>query len=86
MTNDSLATARDEHKRYITIGFFVHDMMGRKRKNWYYTHLKDPGFPQRHYLVGSRHPVLDYDECVAYQQAATKTPPGEPRRRPKQGE
>jgi predicted DNA-binding transcriptional regulator AlpA len=72
---------RNEHKRYVTIGFFVHEMLGMRSKNWYYNHLKDEGFPQRVYLPGSTRPALDYDECLAYQQRATKTPPWKPRRR-----
>jgi hypothetical protein len=71
-----------EHKRYVSLSFFVHEMMGKKSKNWYYNHLADEGFPQRIYLPGSRHPVLDYADCIAYQQrGATKTPPWKPRRR-----
>jgi len=71
---------RAEHRRFITIGEFV-KMMGRRSRNWYYNHLKDEGFPQRIYLPGNDKPVLDLDECIAYQQRATKTPPGKPRRR-----
>lgn len=76
-------TGRDEHKRYVTIGFFTQEMMGRKRKSWYYNmlHKSLPGFPQRLYFSGSTHPVLDYEECLAWQTGATKTPPWKPRRR-----
>lgn len=72
---------RTPHKRYITLGEFVHEMMGKKSKNWYYDHMKDEGFPQRIYLPGSSRPVLDYDECVRWQQRGTTTPPWHPRRR-----
>jgi len=81
VTDDPLAAARDEHKRYVTIGFFTHDMMGRKSKNWFYNHANDEGFPQRVYLPGAHRPVLDYDECLAFQKRGTKTPPWKPRRR-----
>lgn len=74
-------TTHLEHKRFITIGFFVHEMLGKKSKNFYYNHLKDPGFPQRVYLPGSIRPLLNYDECLAFQNGATTTPPWKPQRR-----
>lgn len=78
-----MSAGRDEHRRYVTISFFTTEMMGRKRNSWYYNMLAKglPGFPQRHYLPGSTRPMLDYEECLAWQQAATKTPPWKPKRR-----
>lgn len=73
--------ARVEHRRYITLGFFVHEMLGMRSKNWYYNHLKDEGFPQRVYLPGSTRPALDYDECIAWQKQAATTPPWKPKRK-----
>jgi len=81
VTDDPLAAARDEHARYVTITFFVRQMMGKKSKTWYYNHVDDPGFPQRIYLPGAHRPVLSYDECLAFQKRGTKTPPWKPRRR-----
>lgn len=78
---ESALADRNEHKRYVSIGFFTHDMMGKKSKNWFYNHLKDPFFPQRIYLPGAHRPVLDYDECLRFQEGATKTPPWKPKRR-----
>jgi hypothetical protein len=78
-----LMSSRDKHRRYVTIAEFTHDMMGKKSKSWYYNmlHKKLPGFPQRHYFPGSERPMLDYQECIAWQNQATKTPPWKPRRR-----
>lgn len=78
-TTEQLAE-RQEHRRFITIGFFVHEMLGKRSKNFYYNHLSDPGWPQRYYLPGSKSPMLDYEECIAWQEQATATPPWKPRR------
>ena len=31
--------------RFITIAFFVHEMMGKRSKNWFYNHRDEPDFP-----------------------------------------
>lgn len=57
----------DEHPRFVTIGYFIHDMLGYKSRVSYYNHLGDKGWPQRVYPDGK--PLLVYDECVAYQRS-----------------
>jgi len=72
--------ATNGHRRYVTIDEFV-KIMGRKSRNWYYNHVKDDGFPQRHYLPGNDKPVLDLDECIAWQKQATTAPPWKAKRK-----
>jgi hypothetical protein len=65
------------HDRFITIKYFVHEMLGMKAKNWYYDHVNDPGVPQRITVGGV--PKLSLRECIAYQEmlkgaAPTATP------------
>ena len=55
-----------DHPRFVTIDYFVKDMLGYKHRVSYYDHLNDPGWPQRVYPGGK--PMLVYDECVAYQR------------------
>src|SRR6185436_14619449 len=38
-----------KHKRFVSIAFFVHEMMGKKSKNWFYLHRDEPDFPKRVY-------------------------------------
>jgi len=54
------------HQRFVTIDYFMKEMLGYKSKVTYYNHLADEGWPQRVYPTGK--PMLVYDECVAYQQ------------------
>lgn len=56
-----------EHPRFVTIDFFVKDMLGYKHRVSYYDHINDRGWPQRVYPGGTK-PMLVYDECVAYQR------------------
>jgi hypothetical protein len=65
------------HERFVTIDYFIKEMLGYKSRITYYNHLNDPGWPQRVYPAGK--PMLVYDECVAYQQqlmSERKPPPG----------
>lgn len=57
-----------EHRRFVTITYFVRQMMGFKSRNWYYRHRTDPGFPQPIYLPGHQRALLDFHECTAYQE------------------
>jgi hypothetical protein len=68
----------DQHDRFVTISYFVHDMLGMKARNWYYDHQNDYGVPQR-VMVGGK-PKLSLRDCIAYQEmlkgaAPTATPP-----------
>jgi len=56
----------DEHDRFVTITYFVKEMLGLKGNEWYYRHLKDPGMPQR-VMVGDK-PKLSLRDCIAYQE------------------
>jgi hypothetical protein len=56
----------DKHDRFITISYFVHEMMGMKARDWYYDHQDDPGVPQRVMIGGV--PKLSLRECIAYQE------------------
>lgn len=82
LANAAIYIERADHRRYVTLSFFVHEMMGRKNRSWYYNLLakRVPGLPQRYYHAGSQRPVLDYAECLAFQESATTTPPWKPRR------
>jgi len=64
-------------KRFVTIEYFIKEMMGYKSKTSYYNHIHDKGWPQPVYPGGGQ-PLLVYDECVAYQNQLLKqrTPPG----------
>lgn len=68
-----------EHPRFVTIDFFVKDMLGFKNRVSYYHHIDEPGWPQRVYPAG-RKPMLVYDECVAYQRMkmAERNQPAKP--------
>jgi hypothetical protein len=55
-----------EHQRFVTIDYFVIEMLGFRSRSTYYNHVGDPGWPQRVYPTGK--PMLVYDECVAYQK------------------
>ncbi|RWJ96998.1 hypothetical protein [Mesorhizobium sp.] len=58
-----------DQPRFVTIEFFVKDMLGFKHRVSYYDHKNDPGWPQRAYPAGpGSKPMLVYDECVAYQR------------------
>lgn len=52
------------HPKFVSIDFFVKEMLGYKSRITYYNHVGDEGFPQRVYPGGK--PMLVYDECVAY--------------------
>lgn len=73
----------NDHPRFVTIDYFVMEMLGYKNRTTYYNHINDEGWPQRVYPAGK--PMLVYDECVAYQQRiiADRTPPPEPYVKPK---
>lgn len=61
--------------RFVTIGFFVKEMLGYAALSTYYNHIDDPDWPQRVYPGGK--PMLVYDECVAYMRKlmARREPP-----------
>jgi|SRR5882672_1625526 len=60
-----------ELQRFVTIEYFIKEMMGYKSKVSYYNHLNDEGWPQRVY-PGSGKPLLRYEDCVAYQEMLLK--------------
>lgn len=70
--------APQEHPRFVTIDFFVKDMLGYKHRVSYYDHINDPGWPQRVYPGGTK-PMLVYDECVAYQRMKMAEREGKPK-------
>lgn len=75
----------DDHDRFVSIGYFVRDMMGMKSRDWYYHHLNDPGFPQQVLVGGTK--KLSLKACIAYQesikrQARPAPPPKRRRGRP----
>jgi hypothetical protein len=72
-----------KHKRFVSLSFFVREMMGKKNLNWFYLHCTHPDFPKRIYLPGAHRPVLSYDECIAFQNKGTTTPPWKSQRRPR---
>lgn len=62
--------------RYVTITYFLTQMLGRRSRGTYYNHLNDPGWPQR-VMVGGR-PMLNLEDCQAYirrQDEAGRKPP-----------
>lgn len=70
--------AVETHPRFVTIDYFVTEMMGYKSKVTYYNKLKTPGWPQRVYPGGpGSKPLLVYEECVAYMERLMqgRTPP-----------
>jgi len=77
-------TAQD-HDRFVTISYFVKDMLGMRDRGWYYVHINDPGMPQR-VTVGGKI-KLSLDECVAYmnrlKKKAEPPPPKRGRGRPR---
>jgi hypothetical protein len=67
----------EQHPKFVTIDFFIKEMLGYKSRITYYNHLTDKGWPQRVYPGGK--PMLVYDECVAYlQQLMDKRAPKGP--------
>jgi hypothetical protein len=56
----------EDHPRFVSIDYFVIDMLGLKARSNYYNHRNDEGWPQRVYPTGK--PMLVYEECVAYQK------------------
>jgi len=56
----------EDHDRFVTIAYFVKEMLGMKARNWYYDHQNDPGVPQR-VMVGDK-PKLSFQECLAYME------------------
>lgn len=72
--------AEPDHDRFVTITYFVREMLGLKSKNWYYDHMRDPGMPQR-VPVGGK-PKLSFKDCVAYQNRLKRqAEPPEPLKR-----
>lgn len=65
----------EQHPRFVTIDYFVKDMLGYRNRVTYYDHINDPGWPQRVYMPGGK-PMLVYDECVAFlrQMMAKRAP------------
>lgn len=59
--------AEPSHPRFVTIDYFIKDMLGYKSRISYYNHIKDPRWPQRVYPTGDK-PMLDFDECVAFME------------------
>jgi hypothetical protein len=55
----------DTHDRFVTIQYFVKEMLGMKARNWYYDHQDDYGVPKR-IIVGGK-PKLSLRDCIAYQ-------------------
>ena len=73
--------------RYVTITYFLTQMLGRKSRGTYYNHIDDPGWPQR-VMIGGQ-PMLNYDDCASYIRRqdqlgrAPKEKPKRPRGRPR---
>jgi hypothetical protein len=69
------------HKHFVTLKYFVVEMLGYADVVSYYNHMHEPGFPQRVYPTSAKKPMLVYEECVAYQErvmnarAVAKTEP-----------
>jgi hypothetical protein len=59
------------HERFVTIDYFVKEMLGFRSRITYYNHIGDPGWPQRVYPAGPK-PMLLYSECLAYVQSKMK--------------
>lgn len=57
----------EQSERYVTITYFIKNMLGFKARGTYYNHLDEPGWPQRVYPIASK-PMLVYAECLAYQR------------------
>jgi hypothetical protein len=78
-----LPLVAEPHEKFVTIDFFVKDMLGYKSRITYYNHIGDEGWPQRVYPAGKK-PKLLYEECIAYVQSKTDArdgntvPPPEP--------
>lgn len=69
-----------EQQKFVTIEYFIIEMMGYQSKTSYYNHLNDEGWPQRVYTGGGK-PMLVYDECIAFQEMLMKRgrrPTGKP--------
>jgi hypothetical protein len=59
------------HERFVTIDYFIKEMLGFRSRITYYNHIGDPGWPQRVYPAGPK-PMLLYSECLAYVQDKMK--------------
>ena len=55
-----------DHDRFVTIKYFVHEMLGMKARNWYYDHQHDYGVPKRIIVGGVK--KLSLRDCIAYQE------------------
>jgi hypothetical protein len=55
---------RAQGPRFVSIKFFVQEMLGYAALSTYYNHIDDEGWPQRVYPGGK--PMLVYEECVDY--------------------
>jgi hypothetical protein len=89
-----------EHQHYVTIMYFIKNMLGFTARATYYNHLDEPGWPQRVYPTGTKKPMLVYSECLAYlrqleakraapppvPEPAKKRRPGRPVSRPTPGQ
>lgn len=69
--------------RYVTITYFITQMLHRRARGTYYNHLDDPGWPQR-VMIGGK-PMLNYDDCLGYirRQDALGRAPKEQQKRPR---
>jgi len=65
------------HKRYVSLKYFAVEMLGFKSSVSYYNHMHEPGWPQRIWIT-PRRPMLDYEECLAFQKARYGSAPVEP--------
>lgn len=65
--------------RFVTIPYFVQEMLGHKNRAWYYRHVNDQGMPQR-YKVGGL-PRLSLAECSAYVEQVKGKPAAPPKRK-----
>lgn len=57
----------DDHDRFVTIPYFVQEMLGVTGRGWYYRHQNDPGMPQRLHVGGRA--MLSLAACKAYMDA-----------------
>lgn len=67
------------HENFVTISFFVKEMLGLRDRGWYYAHKDDPGMPKRVRMGGKV--LLPFADCVAYVNQLKKKAEPEPLKR-----
>lgn len=68
------------HDKFVTITYFVREMLGRRSRDWFYDHVNDEGMPQR-VTVGDK-VMLSFEDCTRYiEQLKSKAKVTAPRKR-----